>query len=126
MSDKTETAVNETPEPRNASFFCIRVKMPDATKYSSDGGHESPLSRARSNAIFAAKPQGFEVKWPLLDQNWPVDAEGFTWVPLYHSDDKNIVSRLLDKIQSLEQTMFDVGHHVQDAALRLGMYARGR
>lgn len=60
--------------------FMIRVKLPERNPRPSDGYDEN-----YSSAINAAKPYGFEVKWPRDGESWPVDSEGFTFVPLYLS-----------------------------------------
>lgn len=80
MQSDPQTPLNET-----SLEFMVRVKLPCASDFKPGDGYES----ARNDAIFAIKPCGFEVKWPREGQTWPVDSEGYTYVPLfltYHKD----------------------------------------
>lgn len=62
--------------------FHVRVRLPDAASFHSSPSGDAEYEAAYSSAISAVKPRGFEVRWPRTGQKWPVDSEGYTWVPL--------------------------------------------
>lgn len=64
-------------------FTAIRVKLPSSGGYHSSPSGDAEYEKAYKDAIFKAKPAGFEVKWPRANEKWPVDSEGYTFVPLY-------------------------------------------
>lgn len=70
---------------QNEMIFIVRVKIPK--------GNE----QAQNDAIFAVKPQGFEVRWPLLNRCWPIDIEGYTWVPLFPYSIKDALVNSIDR-----------------------------
>lgn len=57
-----------------------------------DGEARAEHHRIR-DAIFAAKPDGFEVEWPHRHFPWTTDKSGFTFVPLYVTDVKNSLAQ---------------------------------
>jgi hypothetical protein len=95
----------------------MRIKLPVEggfirTSMSSD---YTPDQQACMNAIFAAKPQGFEVRWPQIGERWPVDSEGVTYVPLYLGHAKDAHAFLIEnnhyqdrKIQELKRLITEI------------------
>jgi hypothetical protein len=90
--------------------FMVRIKLPTELIFTNQSGEYTSDQKACMDAIFAEKPQGFEVRWPKVGQKWPVDSEGFTFVPLYLSSHKDHSYYLLDqnernyrKIQELKK-----------------------
>lgn len=68
--------------------FMVRVRLPilpDGITHHVYQPDLTPEQRAYQNAIFAAKPFGFEVRWPEDGKAWPVDSDGYTYVPLFIS-----------------------------------------
>lgn len=86
--------------------FGIRVKLEDGIdpvaileKYrASSTGGEDPNYIAMRDAIFEAKPNGFEVHWARKSRPWPVDSAGYTFVPLYVTDSKLAHVSLVEQI----------------------------
>ncbi len=84
-------------------MFMVRVKLPPL-----DGPDE--VLGPWKQAVFAAKPPGFEVKWARNGEKWPVDSEGFTFVPLYVTSAKEVFLYHVEKVVSLERRL----KHIQD------------
>jgi len=77
----------------------MRIKLPveggfirtiESSEYTAD-------QKVCMDAIFAAKPRGFEVRWPKIGERWPMDSEGTTFVPLYLYDNKDAHAYLLEQ-----------------------------
>lgn len=82
--------------------YFVRVKLPSPGGYHSGPSGDSEFEDAYKGAIFAAKPPGFEVKWPKLMQRWPVDSEGYTFVPLFLSDKPDALQHYMDLANELQ------------------------
>lgn len=91
--------------------FGIRVKLDDGIdpvaiceKYQRVQGQEE-YNKMRDE-IFEAKPDGFEVRWPSKQRPWPVDSDGFTFMPLYETDaiaaHVSLIEQLCDARRELE------------------------
>lgn len=80
--------------------YVVRVKLPSSSSYHSSPSGDTEYERAYNDAIFAAKPEGFEVAWSSKSY-WPVDRDGMTWVKLYCTDKTMAVERLQDRVSSL-------------------------
>jgi hypothetical protein len=96
--------------------FMIRVKLPEPNPRTEDG-----YDADYSAAINAVKPYGFEVKWPNEgDCAWPVDSEGFTFVPLYVSTtEAGMVNTWISRYYALE----DRHRAIKDKAKELASMA---
>lgn len=80
--------------------YVIRVKLPSSGSYHSSPSGDTEYEQAYNAAIFAIKPQGFEVAWASRD-TWPVDRDGLTWVKLYCTDKSKAVEYFQDRVASL-------------------------
>lgn len=78
-------------------MFMVRVKLPNPAGYHSSPSGDTEYEQARSSAIFAVKPVGFEVKWPRGGERWPVDSEGYTFVPLVVSDHRDALATAIEE-----------------------------
>lgn len=76
-------------------MFMVRVKLPNPAGYHSSPSGDTEYESARSEAIFAVKPAGFEVKWPRGGERWPVDSEGYTFVPLVLTDHRDALANAI-------------------------------
>lgn len=83
----------------------IRVKLPSAVGFHSSPSGDTEYEEAYRKAIFDKKPVGFEVRWPRLNEKWPVDGDGMTWVPLYVSDKAAVdpVPKLLERLNAMRR-----------------------
>jgi hypothetical protein len=88
--------------PKTPEFY-IRVKLPNPAGFASCPSGDTEYSEAYQGAIFAAKPQGFEVRYPRGNQRWATDSEGFTLVPLFLTDEKLATAKLIERIHDLER-----------------------
>lgn len=79
-------------EPGNYPLFMMRVKLPDPAAYSSGPSGDTAYQDAFCLALFQCKPDGYEVIYPAANTKWPVDSEGFSWVPLRCTDEKNALA----------------------------------
>jgi len=82
--------------------FMVRVKLPSSSAYHSSPSGDTEYEEAYRNAIFAVKPPGFEVSWPRLNEKWPVDSEGYTWVRLYCTDQKVALAYWMKEAQQAQ------------------------
>lgn len=89
-------------EPVVYPEFMVRVKLPSSSAYHSSPSGDTEYEDAYQKAIFALKPPGFEVIWPRLNQKWPVDSEGYTWVRLYCSDPKEALAYWMKEAQQAQ------------------------
>jgi hypothetical protein len=90
--------------------FMMKVKLPSPAAFPSCPSGDTDYDDAYRSAIFAEKPMGFEIAWPRLNQKWPVDSEGFTWVPLYLSSSKDALHVALNewhRLQKAHQALLD-------------------
>ncbi len=91
--------------------FGIRVKLDDGidpvailNEYrAATDGHRSAEFIKMSDAIFAVKPEGFEIHWATEKKPWPVDSSGLTFVPLYETDAKVAHVHFVEQIHRLRQ-----------------------
>lgn len=88
----------------------IQVKLPSSSEYHASPSGDTEYESAYKQAIFDAKPEGFEVSWPKIGHRWPIDSEGFTFVPLYLSQTTGIsqadmLTRWISRYQELEDKM---------------------
>lgn len=60
----------------------VRVKLSSSGSYACCPSGDTEYEIDYHKAIDAAKPPGFEVIYPRLNEKWPKDSEGFTWVRL--------------------------------------------
>ena len=81
----------------------IRVKLPNASAYAGCPSGDSEYEDAYKSAIARVKPEGFEVKWPRIGHRWPVDSEGYTYVPLDCINEDNVMAELIFKVHFLEE-----------------------
>jgi hypothetical protein len=82
----------------------MRIKLPVDGGFVRDSmGDFTPDQQKCADAIFAAKPVGFEVRWPEIGTRWPMDSDGVTYVPLYVSHSKDAYAGLLDRYERLRQ-----------------------
>lgn len=83
--------------------FMIRVELPSPSAYPSGPSGDTEYYTAYKDAIFASLPDGFEVFWPRAGQRWPVDSEGYTFVPLYLGDESRVERpmRLLHRMDEM-------------------------
>lgn len=95
--------VKELPE------FMVRVKLPcsgEMPPFDSDEYYS--LHNEIRDAIFAVKPDGFEVSWPKLGHNWPRDSEGFVYVPLYCIDPNVHIANLQMSVKGLRSQLKEI------------------
>jgi hypothetical protein len=101
-SDGKENIVAD--EPKQVGFH-IRVKLPSPAAFHSGPSGDTEYDEAYKGAIFREKPQGFEVRWPRLNEKWPVDSEGYTWVPLYVSHAQDALHNALDMLHTAQRQL---------------------
>lgn len=82
--------------------YMIRVKLPDSSHYAACPSGDTEYDEAYKKAIFDAKPDGFEVKWPRRNEKWAMDSEGYTLVPLKCTDEKVALARWMRRCQEQE------------------------
>jgi len=80
--------------------YVVRVKLPSSGSFHSSPSGDTEYETAYNAAIFAAKPEGFEVAWSSR-ATWPVDRDGLTWVKLYCTDKSKAVEYFQDRVVSL-------------------------
>jgi len=80
--------------------YVVRVKLPSSSGYHSSPSGDTEYETAYNAAIFAAKPEGFEVSWASRS-TWPVDKDGMTWVKLYCTDKAKAIEHYQDRVSSL-------------------------
>lgn len=85
--------------------FMVRVKLPSSGGYASSPSGDTEYEQAYKEAIFAAKPEGFEVAWPRVGERWPVDSEGYTWVRLYCTDTTNALAKWREQALQASKAM---------------------
>jgi hypothetical protein len=68
---------------KQVEFMC-RMTLPVRPLTMSTNPDRTPVEQAYQSAVFAQKPDGFEIRWELMP--WPYDSEGYTYVPLRLSD----------------------------------------
>lgn len=90
---------------KNTLEFMIRVKLPNPGAYSGSPSGDSQYEDDYNKAIFDIKPPGFEVSWPKLGHKWPSDSLGFTYVPLYISDEKSGLYYYIERVHELEDKL---------------------
>ena len=67
----------------------VRVKLPKG---------KTQEDREFKDAIFAAKPLGFEIKWLYGNaEKWTKDKNGFTYIPMYLTDNKIAVAYWMER-----------------------------
>ena len=94
--------------------YVVRVKLPSSAGYHSGPSGDTEYEDDYNKAIFAAKPEGFEVAWPSKD-TWPKDKDGMTWVRLYCTDQKKAVEYFQDRSESLRnqvERMKEIGREL--------------
>ena len=82
--------------------YVVRVKLPSSDGYHSGPSGDTEYDQDYTKAIFAAKPEGFEVAWQSRD-TWPKDKDGMTWVRLYCTDQKKAVEYFMDRADLLRK-----------------------
>lgn len=80
--------------------YVVRVRLPSSSEFHSSPSGDTEYETQYNAAIFAAKPDGFEVAWSSRSY-WPIDKDGMTWVKLYCTDKAMAVERLQDRVSSL-------------------------
>lgn len=63
--------------------FMVKVKLPSSCGFHCSPSGDMEYEQAIHNTIIAAKHPDFEVHWPKLNEKWPIDSQGYTYVPLY-------------------------------------------
>src|SRR6187402_2927028 len=101
--------MTETHDDPRVSFdsiiFVCRAKLPPV-----DFAERS----AFIDAVFAAKPAGFEVSWPKENHNWVIDDEGFTHIPLYVTDHKLALFDYIERSRRLKQSIDDIERKIKE------------
>lgn len=100
--------------------FMIRVKLPQQLPDFCNPRtiDPSPECRKWQDEIFVAKPYGFEVSWPQDGLIWPVDSDGYTYVPLYISTTEggalNVwidrYHRAADRLRQIDEKALELSH----------------
>jgi len=83
----------------NYPEFMVRVKLPPSSSFHCSPSGDAEYEEAYKKAIFDVKPPGFEVCWPRLNEKWPVDSEGYTWVRLYCTNEKDALAYWMKEAQ---------------------------
>ncbi len=91
-------------------MFMVRVKLPTASHqgnlYQSElEKFNSDYEKSYKSSVFAAKPPGFEIKWPRNGEKWPIDSEGYSFMPLYISDRKEVHLHYVEKVFELQKEL---------------------
>lgn len=86
-------------------LFVVKVKLPASCAFHSSPSGDTEYEQAYNSAIFAVKPRGFEVKWPKGAERWPVDSEGFTYVPLVLTDHRDALAKTIEDCARLRQRL---------------------
>ncbi len=88
-------------------MFMVRAKLPSSVKVTNmlSDDVDKDYSREFKDACFAAKPQGFEIKWPRNGESWPIDSEGYTFIPLYLTDRKEGHLYFIERTYELEKQL---------------------
>lgn len=118
MPDKT---VVSATDPRLE--LMVRVKLPEGGSYEGfypDSSEDEHIKTRETwtTAIFAAKPPGYEVKWPKRGQTWPMDSEGYTWVPLYLTYAKDAIHHWMDEYYRTKDALDRLRQGVKDLGVR--------
>jgi hypothetical protein len=82
--------------------FMVRVKLPSSSAYAACPSGDAEYEEAYKKAIFDVKPAGFEVSWPRLNEKWPVDSEGYTWVRLFCADQSSAIAQWIGRVDELQ------------------------
>lgn len=82
--------------------YLMRCKLPSSCSYHSSPSGDTEYENAYRDAIFANKPQGFEVAWSSRS-TWPIDKDGNTWVKLYCTDEQLALQYYIDKSANLQK-----------------------
>ena len=95
--------------------FMVRVKLPSSGAFPGTPSGDTEYEQAYRKAILSELPQGFEVQWPRSNEKWPVDSEGYTWVRLRCSDEKNALAYFIkehgylkDKLEKVKRFMGEI------------------
>jgi hypothetical protein len=82
--------------------YIVRVKLPEAGSYPACPSGDTDYEDDFRKAIFAAKPEGFEVDW-TTQRDWPKDNRGYTWVKLYVTDKKRAIEFFMNRYEDLRR-----------------------
>lgn len=82
--------------------FMVRVKLPKSGSYHSSPSGDSEYEDAYNKAIADALPPGFEVCKARLNEKWPIDSEGVTYVPLRVTKAGYALSFYMERVKELE------------------------
>lgn len=85
--------------------FMMRVKLPSSGEYHSRPSGDTAYEEALRRALMEVKPEGFEIIYPKLNEKWPIDSEGFTWVRLYCTNDKDALGYWMKEARFLQQKL---------------------
>lgn len=89
--------------------FMIRVKLPPLSEGVTSPSGDPAEDRAYKDAIFAAKPYGFEVQWNYDGPAWPIDSQGYTYVPLFVSTtEAGALNTWIDRYYQIREAMASV------------------
>lgn len=88
--------------------FMVRVKLPDSSGYAACPSGDSEYEDAYHSALAAATPPGFEVVKPRIGQRWPVDSEGYTFVPLRCPGERESLAHYVAEVKRLEAVVANV------------------
>jgi hypothetical protein len=96
----------------------IRVKLPRGGCWEgiSGGCNDADHHKAAKwrLAIFAAKPSGYEVKWPAMGERWPKDSEGYVWVPLYLTHAKDAAAHWAGEYMRIYERLTALRKQIQE------------
>jgi|GEM_PF-6381024 len=87
--------------PKAIVEYVVRCKLPSSAAYPSG---DTEYDEAYRRAIFANKPEGFEVHWQTKHL-WPTDQDGMTWVRLYCTDNKKAVEYYRNRLVAVEEEL---------------------
>ncbi len=95
-------------------IFTMKVKLPNPAAFHSSPSGDTEYENAHRDALFENKPVGFEIKYPRADCDWPKDKEGFTWVPLYLTDNKSSLAYFMNRYHEVNAQLLHIKRTLKD------------
>lgn len=89
-------------------IFVMKVKLPNSNEFHSGPSGDTEYEEAHRKALFANKPDGFEIRYKRSGVEWPVDSSGFTWVPLYVSVERDGIAMALERADRAERSLREI------------------
>ena len=84
--------------------YLMRCKLPSSCGYHSSPSGDTQYENDYRDAIFANKPEGFEIAWSSRS-TWPIDKDGNTWVKLYCTDKQMALQYYIDATARLKKEL---------------------